>query len=323
MMNLMAALRGLAMALGWRPREEPEPTYTGYRSPYGGLWIDRDDAPAMLRTGCEQGKLSPEKADRLESWRRHGYIVIEGAVPHDVIDRLNADIDAAWAGRHPRLHVEHWRGGTSHIGTIAPDLRSIPHKLLDLHSVSEASRQAIFSAPIRDFLRAIFSRPLLAFQSLTFERGTQQPVHQDAAYVAVSSLMEFAAAWIALEDIQPGSGELEYYEGSHQVPSYLFGGRRKRMPPGADDHGRYLSYLHEEAARLALPLRRFLPKKGDALVWSADLAHGGAKVDDPGLTRRSLVAHYCPADVKPGYFGHARVRRARWSDDCEYSYQLR
>jgi hypothetical protein len=41
-------------------------------------------------------------------------------------------------------------------------------------------------------------------------------------------------------------------------------------------------------------LRReqFLPKKGQALIWAANLLHGGARQIDPTLTRWSQVTHY-------------------------------
>jgi len=52
--------------------------------------------------------------------------------------------------------------------------------------------------------------------------------------------MEFAASWIALEDIQPGSGELEYYKGSHKLDDYVFEGQHKWMPVKSPDHESFL-----------------------------------------------------------------------------------
>ena len=131
-------------------------------------------------------------------------------------------------------------------------------------------------------------------------------MHQDAVYVAVGSPMEFAASWIALEDIRPGSGELEYYDRSHSLEPYLFQGRYKRMPPNDPEHETYLQSLHEAAARKGLARVRFRAAKGDALMWCADLAHGGSRVENPALSRRSLVTHYCPRELDPAYFRQGR-----------------
>jgi hypothetical protein len=35
-----------------------------------------------------------------------------------------------------------------------------------------------------------------------------------------------------------------------------------------------------------------LAKTGDVILWHADLLHGAAPIEDPSLTRRSVVAHY-------------------------------
>ena len=66
--------------------------------------------------------------------------------------------------------------------------------------------------------------------------------------------------------------------------------------------------ITEEEER-GLELESFLPKKGDALIWSADLAHGGAPITDPALSRRSFVCHYCPAGARPYYFNYRRAHR--------------
>ena len=41
----------------------------------------------------------------------------------------------------------------------------------------------------------------------------------------------------------------------------------------------------------------FLAKKGDLLVWHANLLHGGEKVVDQNSTRKSMVLHYYANDT--------------------------
>jgi ectoine hydroxylase-related dioxygenase (phytanoyl-CoA dioxygenase family) len=124
--------------------------------------------------------------------------------------------------------------------------------------------------------------------------------------------MELAASWTALEDVRPDSGELQYYEGSHRLPEFLFSGEHKSWDPNRDglaQHDEWANQLHVNSKRLDLPLRTFRPKKGDTLIWSADLAHGGAPVSDRSLTRRSQVGHYCPDGVSPNYFSYRPDRQ--------------
>ena len=140
-----------------------------------------------------------------------------------------------------------------------------------------------------------------AFQSLGFYYGSQQELHQDSAFVRVSSPLEFVASWIALEDISPGSGELEYYPGSHALPHYLFGGKYLWVDVGDPELQLFSGGLQSRARDAGLSPQRFLAKKGDVLIWSAGLMHGGSPVELPDRTRKSLVTHYCPADLNPMY----------------------
>ena len=211
-----------------------------------------------------------------------------------------------------------------HVSPARPELKLQPTKLLDFYVFSEAARQAIFADPIRNFLKLIFERPAMAFQSLYFTTGSHQPMHQDTAYVVVSSALEFAASWIALEDIQPNTGELEYYEGSHKLRDYLFQGQHKNMPVGDPDHQKYLDWLHTESAGMGLKRRKFRPRKGDVLLWHADLVHGGSREDDPQLSRKSIATHYCPVELEPEYYTYAaHSQKLRYAPGCYYCHPIR
>ncbi len=280
----------------------------GFRSRHGGLWTDRAEAERRLEQEVAEGKLTGPEAERVRFWIEHGYVTLEQAVPHDLIDRINADFDAAWRDLDPRLRIE--LDGT--VFPLDPELRSERYKLLDLYVHYEAALEAGLDPAVTRFLSTIFEESPLLFQGLSFEHGSEQAVHQDSAYVVVESPMELAAAWIALEDIQPGSGELQYYPGSHRFEEHRFGGRYRnwnRERDGIEENERYLAGLHEKAAKMGLQLESFLPRKGDVFLWSADLAHGGAPVRDTSLTRRSFVCHYCPASVRPYYFSYRPENR--------------
>ena len=283
-----------------------EPNQPRYRSRFGGFWPDLSNGMEIVKAKLDQGVISAVEAQQLHHWITKGYVIIENAVPHDVIDRLLSDTELAWKGHYPSIFVEHFVNGRIKFSPACPELRMALGKLLDIYAVSEAARETIFAQPIHRFLDLIFQEPSMAFQSLSFMAGSGQPIHQDTAYVVVSSPMQFAASWIALEDIQPNTGELEYYEGSHEFEEFLWEGKYKSMPPGSPDHERFLASLHEQAARMGLARKKFRPKKGDALIWSADLAHGGSKERDPETSRLSLVTHYCPARLEPGYFQSGR-----------------
>ena len=138
--------------------------------------------------------------------------------------------------------------------------------------------------------------------------------------------MQFAASWIALEDIAENSGELFYFAGGHRIPETIYGGHYKGMEEAARiqgdrqgldaEHTEHMKRI-EASTKGRLPEHRFLAKKGDVLLWAADFPHGGSPVSEVH-TRKSVVAHYCPADVAPSYFELHPGRQLREHDGVAY-----
>jgi ectoine hydroxylase-related dioxygenase (phytanoyl-CoA dioxygenase family) len=105
------------------------------------------------------------------------------------------------------------------------------------------------------------------------------------------------AAWIAFEDIDPDCGPLVYYPGSHRLP-YVFS---KDVGIGEADlknHGyatyqdRYEPYIRRLVKEHGLEPHYFHAKKGDVLIWHANLIHGGSVRKNLELSRRSAVCHF-------------------------------
>jgi len=277
------------------------PVLPQFRSNFGGLWTDLESADAIVAGKVEVGDLSAAEAQLVASWRRDGFVVLRGAVDDASIDAALNDFEEAFNGTLG-CKMSYWDDAGHHIESAGYSLaRKKDAKLLDLYSISPNTQAIQFARPIRRFLDILFQRPALAFQSLGFYYGSQQPLHQDTAFVRVNSPMEFVASWIALENIEEGSGELEYYVGSHAVPQHLFRGKNLWAQAGDPEDEAFSARLHATATEAGLRMQRFLPRKGDVLIWSAGLMHGGSPVTSPTSTRKSLVTHYCPADLQPMY----------------------
>jgi hypothetical protein len=296
-----------------------------YRSRFGGLWTDLTHAKALAEGKLRTGVVTePEYADLL-GWIDRGYVVLRGGVDPGLIDALDRDLEQVWTSGHPKAWVSLVEGGVGHTRPLEPDDHLKPDnlvKLLDAYEFLESAREVMFAPRVQRFLELIFERPVLAQDSLSFYRGSKQPIHRDTAFVKVSSPMEFAASWIALEDIHPGSGELEYYPGSHTWPDFLFDGRYKWWAPGNQEADGFYAHLQECASERGVKPERLLAKKGDVFIWAADLGHGGSAYTDPTRTRKSLVTHYSPLNCYPmyfHYFGHSE--RIHWRGNSHYCYQ--
>jgi len=295
----------------------------GYRSQFGGLWPDRADAKEVLAAKREAQAITELESEQFEFWIQHGWLHLPGAIPTDDIDGLCALTDPIFASENPKIHACYFEHGELLTTPIEPRHSGMRAKVLDLYAELEAARKVVFASPILNFLRLLFADEPMAFQSLYFLQGSEQPIHQDTAYVGLRDRLEFIGCWVALEDGSAGSGELEYYDGSHLFDDFIWDGRTKLMPEEHPDHQRYLDSLHEQAQRLGCERIRFLPKKGDALIWAADLAHGGAAQTQPAITRKSIATHFCAVDNEPLYFqnGSSRSKRIRHESGAYYCYR--
>lgn len=297
----------LGRARGYRPNsfaERPD-NPAGHLSRFGGTWLDQGNALDLIEGKRQIGRLDAADAALLGNWVRDGYVILRGAVSRRMADRAAADLHAAYDGRMPQVKFE-----CPHIGGYAPvgwdpAVKEQAAKALDLHWWSQPICDVIFADPVRRALELIFERRALASQSLTFLLGSSQGYHQDSLYVPFILPTQFVASWIALEDVTPGGGELKYYPGSHKLPDFLYGDKFKTLWDAQlvlgkkAIHGELATYSDDLEARCVargLQPETFLARKGDVLLWHADLAHGGMPISR-SVTRASVVTHYCPSEV--------------------------
>ena len=108
-----------------------------------------------------------------------------------------------------------------------------------------------------------------------------------------------AGVWIALEDVHDGNGPLHYYPASHRLPFYDLSilGMKGSTSSSIEDmlanyYNRYEDFIEELVAQKHLEKKVLNLKKGQALIWSANLLHGGEKITVPGSTRYTQVNHF-------------------------------
>jgi phytanoyl-CoA hydroxylase len=300
------------------------------RSAFGGLWSDRFDAADELVNRTADGRISSDLVPLLMQWMADGYVIIPAAVDASLCDELANDLATAWREGHPNQIVVDSQTGLAR-PLVAGDQTRLT-RAVDSHVHFDSAQRTLASSMVNDFLRAIFDADPLYFQTLVFEVGSEQQLHQDTAFVVVDRPLEMVGVWFALEDVKPGSGELQYVPGSQRLPDHCFAPGRRHYDPTVDpraDHDNYYANNVTRCDAAGLPTQRFYPRKGDALIWSADLMHGGSPITDGSLTRRSLVGHACPQNVDgngptPHFFSYLpgnRVTKALPGVGAQYASQ--
>lgn len=300
-----------------------------WRSPFA------DDAPGLHHLprfsetdllACERPEIVRQSTNpHLWDLFHQGFTVLPGAVPGPLCDRLAGLIDPSTAEANPHdVWVEyddpdHGRIYGVPLSQQVVDRSNCRYRGMDLYRNQEAAIEACYAPMLRELLKLALNSEVLAYQQLAFTYGSQQALHQDPMYVRVSRPLKLMASWIALEDVQPGSGELVIVPGSHTLRQLRFNSRGDHQCDHIFNGGESSLWwdnrdMKAHAARLkqlqgladCLGSQAFRPSKGDVLIWSSQLIHGGGAVVLPsdGIrpTRRSLVTHYCPIDSIPMYW---------------------
>jgi len=153
-----------------------------------------------------------------------------------------------------------------------------------LSEAAEITASIGISAPVLDLLGRLYGRRPFPFQTLNFRVGTQQATHADSIHFASLPENFMCGVWVALEDIDMDNGPLHYFRGSHKRPNATMDDVE------ASAQGDVNRFFKEAAAPYEKDFG--LIKRGQAVIWAANLLHGGDPIADKTRSRLSQVTHY-------------------------------
>jgi hypothetical protein len=223
-----------------------------------------------------ESALSDEDKAFAKGFAENGYAIFDPGLSESLIDELNT--------------------------SMAPHFKKLTgddNRIQDAWTYNEQVRQVAIADRILDRLRLLYQREPIPFQTLSFPVGSQQKTHSDMVHFNSIPQRFMCGVWVAMEDITPDNGPLHYYPGSHKLPFYDM----IDLGVKASDHIEtkkaimayavdYTNFIQEIVQALELKKQTLNIKKGQALIWSANLLHGGEKINTPGASRHSQVTHY-------------------------------
>jgi hypothetical protein len=226
--------------------------------PYlGGPWFL---SPGFEREIAERG-LDPETEAIVRSFALNGYVILDDLGIDDFdsfADQVESDLEPLHEGARY-------------------------NRIMDAWTVSEPIRRLATSPKILGLLETMYGRRPIPFQTLNFLRGSQQHTHSDAYHFHSYPKHFMCGVWVAFEDVDDDNGPLNYYPGSHRLPDYDF------LCPSRE--GVLHDYVDELIPRVGLTKELGYLRRGQALIWAANLLHGGEPVRKPDHTRKSQVTH--------------------------------
>lgn len=225
-----------------------------------------------------------------DALRRDGYAVIE--FPEPELDPL---IEQIIAELSPRYDWQGWReSGWERKDSL---------RIQDAWAFNESVRRIATNAEVLALLSRLYGRQAFPFQTLNFPVGTQQATHSDSAHFSSVPERFMCGVWLAFEDIDDENGGLEYYPSSHALPIYTNEHVGACSATSVHQTAHYQALIDLWQALIqqhGLQRKHFHARKGQALIWTANLLHGGSEHLNPQRTRWSQVTHYYFRDC--GYY---------------------
>jgi len=162
---------------------------------------------------------------------------------------------------------------------------------------SDQIKEVSLNSKVLSLLEIFYKSKPLPFSTINFIKGTEQPMHSDYIHFGSKPELYLAGAWVALEDIHPDSGPLGIVKKSHKSPIILFEDLGfEQFPKNLKEvkyfYTAYEEYLKEYIESNNLIIEYPLLKKGDCLIWQANLFHGACEIKNSDLTRWAQVTHY-------------------------------
>lgn len=249
-------------------------------------------------------------------YKHDGYLIFDSELPVDILDSIVDEMSDKYDGGD-EIDVSYRDGG----------------RIQDAWKISANVKSLARAPKVMAILEELYGRKPLPFQTLNFPQGTEQATHSDSIHFNSKPHRFMCGVWVALEDIDMENGPLVYYPGSHrQLKEVTFKSVYKKGYINKSDYDLfkvkpeeisrklydiYIRFLSDMIAQYEMKARYATIKKGQALLWSANLLHGGAPQKDKNRTRHSQVTHYFFENCKyyTPMLSHGRnlkLRKPKW-----------
>lgn len=215
-----------------------------------------------------------------------GYAILDLEL-NDILDTVNQKIDEKIADQNIKKNPDFFHYNKS---------PRIVEAWRDIEEVGQLCQ----NSKVINFLKEVYERDPLPFSTINFINSTEQPLHSD--YIHFGSVPELflTGVWIALEDIHPDSGPLVVIPKSHELDVVSLDTLNLNVPKNnkelKENYTKYEDYIEDLVTKSGLERTPVTLKKGQCLIWHANLIHGGSPIKNPELSRRSLVTHYHYSD---------------------------
>lgn len=209
----------------------------------------------------------------------------------DLIESINTDVDNIMLSKNFKTNSKIYSYNNS-------------PRIVESYKYSKNCRKLCFHQKIIDLINFIYGEKPLPFSTINFLKSTQQPLHSDYIHFGTVPKLKLVGAWVALEDINVDSGPLQVVPKSHKLEIYNLISKGKFPTTLNEVKKNYLKYENWVTKKIKeMRLKSITPimKKGDCILWDANMLHGSPSCKNSNLSRKSQAIHYSFASAKKHY----------------------
>lgn len=169
-------------------------------------------------------------------------------------------------------------------------------RIVESYKFSENCKKLALHTSVMDRLKFFYNLNPKAFSTINFLHSTQQPFHSDYVHFGTLPHRMLVGAWVALEDINPDSGPLQVVPKSHKLELFdyedISAEKPKNLNSVKTNYGQYEAYVTKIIKENNLKAITPTMRKGDCLLWEANMLHGSPTCNNPNITRKAQVTHW-------------------------------
>ena len=157
----------------------------------------------------EHQGLTDEQKELATKFNKDGYVIIDLGLTDEEIEQCKTDVnylnnkDDANI-QNPKYHYSRGK------------------RIFEAWKECESLLSLANHPKVYETLKILYKREPFPFQTITFNHGSNQPLHSDVIHFDSLPQRWLSAVWVALEDMTELNGSLIYVPGSHKLPIFDF-----------------------------------------------------------------------------------------------------
>ena len=240
-------------------------------------WVESDLFQFFL-------KFRPEKIKKIAKFfHDNGYVIVDLKLSKNYINETVKDIKKLAHDSNSKKNPKYYHYNEN-------------PRIIEGFKKSKFIKNLCHNKIIINLLKKLYEKKPIPINSINFIRGTDQPLHSDYIHFGSIPHKYLAAAWIALENTDYYNGTISVVPGSHKLDIIDYETFNLPAPSSTVEISKfykiYENYIKNVVKSKKLKTKNIKLKPGHAIIWAANLLHGGKKIIDKKRTRFSQVVHY-------------------------------